>query len=145
MLNENIRELKKRNFLSITPKVEDLKVVYTWIQKYNVTHIYIQIFFDEAYGISFLDIIKMISNENSANKDYFIERDTKNQNKTTIKIDTGICKKIIEDISIPEHFSELREVGDRGRLLFNVNFEDSDGSILKENLNQLLGIKNNEL
>lgn len=52
-LKASISKISKRTFLSITPKVEDLKVVYTWIQKYNVPHYYIQVFFDKAYGISF--------------------------------------------------------------------------------------------
>ena len=37
-LKNSIKEITKRTFLSITPKVEDLKVVYTWIQRYNVPH-----------------------------------------------------------------------------------------------------------
>lgn len=144
-LNENIRELKKRNFLSITPKVEDLKVVYNWIQRYNIPHFYIQIFFDEAFGISFLEILEMISDETAEKKDYFIEKDTKNQNKTTIKIDTNICTKVIENIVLPDHFSEAREIGDRGRLLYNVNFIESKAIILKDALNQLLGINKHEI
>lgn len=56
-LNDRIKELKncinmvqKRDYLSITPKVEDLKLVYKWIETYNVPHFYFQVFFDKVYG-----------------------------------------------------------------------------------------------
>lgn len=39
-----IKEVQKRDFLSITPKVEDIKVVYKWIGTFNVPHFYFQVF-----------------------------------------------------------------------------------------------------
>ncbi|HHX68292.1 MAG TPA: AccI family restriction endonuclease [Gallicola sp.] len=139
-LNFEIRELKKRDFLSITPKVEDLRVVYNWVKKYNKPHYYIQVFFDVAFGIGYLDILEMISEDQIENARYFIERDTKNQNKTTIKISTRECKKVMQNINIPNHFSVSKEIGSRGRLLFHVDFDASEGDIIRNNLSQLLGI-----
>ena len=60
-----IKEIQKRDYLSITPKVEDLKVVYKWIETYNVPHYYFQVFFDKVYGISFEQIIRLISNSDN--------------------------------------------------------------------------------
>ncbi len=37
-LKTAIREIQKRDYLSITPKVEDIKVVYKWIETFNVPH-----------------------------------------------------------------------------------------------------------
>lgn len=81
-----LKTIQKRNSLSITPKVEDLKVVKKWIMTYNVPHFYVQVFFDRVYGISFRHILELISNPDLEDDKYFIEQDTKNQNKTTIKI-----------------------------------------------------------
>lgn len=139
-IRENIREITKRNYLSITPKVEDLKVVYTWVQKYNVPHFYIQVFFDKAYGISFEKILKLIGNPQLKGKEYFIESDVKNQGKTTIKIDAAREKIILDNIDLPEHYSEMKELN-RGRLLFYVKFRDSFSTINKDEFEELLGIK----
>lgn len=43
-LKENILVLHKRDYLSITPKVEDIALVNRWIQKYNIKHFYLQVF-----------------------------------------------------------------------------------------------------
>ena len=43
-LKTEIKEIQKRNYLSITPKVEDIKVVYKWIETFNVPHFYFQVF-----------------------------------------------------------------------------------------------------
>ena len=56
-----IKEIQKRDYLSITPKVEDIKVVYKWIETFNVPHFYFQVFFDKVFGISFEQILSIIS------------------------------------------------------------------------------------
>ena len=139
-LKENIKEISKRTSLSITPKVEDLKVVYTWIQKYNVPHYYVQVFFDKAYGISFERILTLIGNSSLEGTEYFIESDVKNQGKTTIKINAKNEKNILEKIDLPEHYSEMKALN-RGRLLFYVKFRDSISVINKEGFESLLGMK----
>ena len=144
-----IKELKKllntisrskRDFLSITPKVEDLKVVNTWVQKYNVPHYYVQVFFDKAYGISFEKILKLLGSPELEGVDYFIESDTKNQGKTTIKINALNEANILEKINIPEHYSQVRELN-RGRLLFYVRFKDSISNFNKDEFEKLVGFK----
>ena len=45
-LKDQIKVLHKRDYLSITPKVEDLALVNRWIQHFNVRHFYLQVFFD---------------------------------------------------------------------------------------------------
>ena len=138
-LKSSINQISKRTFLSITPKVEDLKVVYTWIQKYNVPHYYIQVFFDKAYGISFEKILTLIGNPALEGKNYFIEADVKNQGKTTIKINAANECNVLEKIYLPEHYSEMKELN-RGRLLFYVKFRDSISVINKEGFEKLFGI-----
>ena len=139
-LKDNLQKITKRTFLSITPKVEDLKVVRTWIKRYNVPHYYVQVFFDRAYGISFKKILENISTPEKENVDYFIESDVKNQNKTTIKIRANSESEILSKINLPEHYSEMRELG-RGRLLFYVKFKNSISVINKKGFEDLFGFE----
>ena len=44
-LKEHITILHKRDYLSITPKMEDIALVNRWIQNYDVKHFYLQVFF----------------------------------------------------------------------------------------------------
>lgn len=138
-LKANLSEMTKRTFLSITPKVEDLKVVYRWIQKYHVPHYYIQVFFDKAYGISYEKILRLISTPEAEGVDYYLEADVKNQNKTTIKIHANTEAQILEKIALPEHSSEMKELG-RGRLLFYVTFKESQAVLDTASFEKLFGI-----
>ncbi len=130
-LKENIKTLHKRDYLSITPKMEDVALVNRWIQKYNVKHFYLQVFFDKAYVISFQDILELVSNDDNEGNKFSIERDVKNQGKTTIKVNVKIGKEIIGKIDMPEHKSAMKEL-DRGRLLFYVTFEGGKGYLDNE-------------
>lgn len=131
-----IETLQKRNYLSITPKVEDLKVVHKWIMTYNVPHYYVQVFFDRVYGVSFKHILELISNPDLEDDKYFIEQDTKNQNKTTIKIPSqnGIC--LAQVVTEPNHYSVRKELNN-GRLLFYVKFEGGEAFLDKQNFDSL--------
>ena len=135
-----MKKLSNRTFLSITPKVEDLKVVYTWICKYNVPHYYVQVFFDKAYGISFKKILTLISDPQLEGKDYFIESDIKNQNKATIKIQANKQTPILNKIELPTHHSELKELN-RGRLLFYVKFDESVSVLDASSFSKLFGVE----
>lgn len=146
-LTDNLSELKdclkiiqKRNSLSITPKVEDLKVVYKWIMTYNVPHFYVQVFFDKVYGVSFQRILELVSNPDLEDDKYFIEQDTKNQNKTTIKIPSqdGTC--LAEVVTEPNHQSVRKELN-KGRLLFYVKFDGGEACLDANNFESLFGIK----
>ena len=139
-LKKIISSITKRTFLSITPKVEDLKVVFTWIKRYNVPHYYVQVFFDKAYGVSYEKILKLIGDSSLENKEYFIEGDVKNQNKTTIKIHANKEQCVLQKVDLPSHCSKMKELG-RGRLLFYVEFEDSISIINDEGFANLFGFK----
>lgn len=138
-LNTNLKAIKTRTFLSITPKVEDLKVVYNWIKKYNVPHYYVQVFFDKAYGVSFKKILELISTPELEGKEYYVESDIKNQNKTTIKIHANKEANILEKVYLPEHYSDMKELG-RGRLLFYVKFKNSISILNHEGFKELFGV-----
>ena len=138
-LKTAIKEIQKRDYLSITPKVEDIKVVYKWIETFNVPHFYFQVFFDKFYGISFQQILQIISNPDNEGVIFSVETDTKNQNKTTIKINSKSGKTIASKVDEPIHESVRKEM-DRGRLLFYVTFKGGTAYLDIENLRSILGI-----
>ncbi len=137
-IKKSLKVIQKRNSLSITPKVEDLKVVHKWIMTYNVPHFYVQVFFDKIYGISFKHILELVANPDLEDEKYFIEQDTKNQNKTTIKIPSqdGVC--IAQAVTEPNHYSVRKELN-RGRLLFYVKFDGGEAFLDKDRFDSLFG------
>jgi type II restriction enzyme len=140
-LKAAIKEIQKRDYLSITPKVEDIKVVYKWIETFNVPHFYFQVFFDKVYGISFEQILQIISNSDNDGVIFSVESDTKNQNKTTIKISSKSGVEIASKIDEPLHKSVRKEM-DRGRLLFYVTFKGGTAYLDIDNLKTILGVNN---
>lgn len=139
-LKDAITIVQKRDYLSITPKVEDLKIVYKWIEKFDVPHYYFQVFFDKAFGVSFKELLSLITDPEKEGEYYEISEDVKNQNKTTIKINTRETTQIAYKIIEPEHKSVRREM-ERGRLLFYVTFEKGTAYLDVENLKSLLNIQ----
>jgi hypothetical protein len=139
-LKTAIKEIQKRDYLSITPKVEDIKVVYKWIETFNVPHFYFQVFFDKVYGISFEQILKIISDPDNDGVIFSVEKDVQNQNKTTIKINSKSGVLIASKVDEPLHESVRKEM-DRGRLLFYVTFKGGTAYLDIENLRSILEIK----
>ncbi len=139
LLKTAIKEIQKRDYLSITPKVEDIKVVYKWIETFNVPHFYFQVFFDKVYGISFEQILQIISDPDNDGVIFSVERDVQNQNKTTIKINSKTGIPIASKVDEPLHESVRKEM-DRGRLLFYVTFNGGTAYLDVENLRKILGI-----
>jgi type II restriction enzyme len=130
-INKNINIIKKRDFLSITPKAEDLSLVYKWISIYDVPHFYCQVFFDQAIILSFEDILTILADPKEEEINYFIEKDEKNQGKVTFKINIRLGKRVMDKLSLPKHFSAMRELP-KGRLLFYVKFEPSSGQFVEK-------------
>jgi len=125
-LKQNIKQLHKRDYLGITPKLEDIALVNRWISNFNVPHFYLQVFFDRAYVISFKRILSLCADSQNEGKDFSVEKDVKNQGKQTIKVNIDAGDPIIGKIDMPSHFSAIKEL-DRGRLLFYVKFEGGQG------------------
>ena len=130
-LKEQLKVLQKRDYLSITPKLEDIVLVNRWIQHYGVPHYYLQVFFDKAYLISFEDILKTVSDSANEGDTFQVEQDVKNQHKTTLKIDVQLGKEVLGKIDMPNHQSKLREL-ERGRLLYYVAFSGGRGYLDSE-------------
>jgi hypothetical protein len=142
-LKDALKEIQKRNYLSITPKVEDVKVVYKWIETFNVPHYYFQVFFDKVYGISFEQILTIIADSDNEGVVFSVESDTKNQNKTTIKINSKSGIAIAQKVDEPTHESVRKEM-QRGQLLFYVTFKGGTAYLDVRNLCKILNIQENE-
>jgi hypothetical protein len=139
-LKSELKELQKRDYLSITPKVEDLIVVKKWIDTFEVPHFYFQVFFDKVYGISFERILEIIGDAENEGKNFGVERDSKNQNKSTIKINSKSGLVIAGKVLEPTHTSVRKEMG-RGRLLFYVTFDGGTAVLDIGHLCQILSIQ----
>ncbi len=125
-LKAQIKILHRRDYLSITPKLEDIALVNRWIQKFGVPHYYLQVFFDKAYVIPFRKVLELTANPDNEETAFSVERDVKNQGKTTIKVNVRVCRAVLRRIEMPEHRSAMKEL-DRGRLLFYVTFQGGRG------------------
>jgi type II restriction enzyme len=86
--------------------------------------------------------LQIISNPDNDGVIFFVESDTKNQNKTTIKIKSKEGIEIASKVDEPDHKSVRKEM-DRGRLLFYVTFKGGAAYLDIDNLTQILEIKNN--
>lgn len=140
-LKSSIKEVQKRDYLSITPKDEDMKVVYKWIETFNVPHYYFQVFFDKVYGISFENVLRIISNPDNEGPVFSVEsKDARNQHKTTFKIKSKIGVEVASKVDEPQHKSVRKEMA-RGRLFFYVTFQGGTAYLDVENLKSVLGIK----
>jgi len=67
---------------SFTVKVEDLVIVYRWLDRHRVPETYCQVFFDSVFAISFLDIFAIVASGSG----FTIETPEKSQEKATIMI-----------------------------------------------------------
>jgi len=116
------KETTNRDFLSFTPKIEDLVVIVRWIENHNIPHYYVQVLFDSMYIISFKKILEILSDPDNNKVKYFIEQNYKNNFKGTIHINLneGVC--LSNDIKQPKHSSVRKELIN-GRLVHFVKFE----------------------
>ncbi|MBE2284817.1 MAG: AccI family restriction endonuclease [Prosthecobacter sp.] len=89
---------------SFTVKVEDLIIVYRWLERYGVVQSYCQVFFDSIFAINFLDIFSIISSGSG----FTIETPAKSQEKATIMIPITCGAKIGTAMELPRFEAEHR-------------------------------------
>jgi hypothetical protein len=87
---------------SFTVKVEDLVIVYRWLERYCVPQSYCQVFFDSVFAINFLDIFAIIANGSG----FSIEKPAKSQEKATIMIPITCGMQVGKAMSIPTFAAE---------------------------------------
>ena len=95
---------------SFTVKVEDLVIVYRWLERHRVPQSYCQVFFDSVFAINFLDIFATIGSGSG----FTIETPEKSQEKATIMIPITSGAQIGRATAIPT-FSAEHRVTELGR------------------------------
>lgn len=93
-----------RESLSFTVKVEDLIIVYRWMQNYDCKQLYAQVFFDSVYAINFERIFSIIA----SGEGFAIEQPAKSQQKATIMIPIGSGIQIGTFHNLPDFTVEHR-------------------------------------
>ena len=93
-----------RHAPSFTVKVEDLVIVYRWIEAYKMPQTYCQVFFDSVFAINFLDIFSYVCSA----KQLSIEKPEKSQEKATIMIPITSGTQIGRASGMPEFTAEHR-------------------------------------
>lgn len=95
---------------SFTVKVEDLKIVYRWIERYGIPQSYCQVFFDVVFCINFLDIFKIIA----SGEGFTIETPARSQLKATIMVPVTHGQMVGEFKEMPT-FEVMKRVTRLGR------------------------------
>jgi len=89
---------------SFTVKVEDLRIVYRWIERTRVPQSYCQVFFDVVYCMNFLDIFREIA----SGKRYTIDRPKKSQEKATIMVPITLGREVGQFTKPPTYEAAVR-------------------------------------
>ena len=89
---------------SFTVKVEDLVIVYRWLERHRVPQSYCQVFFDSVFAINFLEIFGTIASGSG----YSIETPAKSQEKATIMIPITRGLQVGKATGLPTFAAEHR-------------------------------------
>ena len=99
-----------RSAPSFTVKVEDLVIVYRWLERHRVPQTYCQVFFDSLFAINFLDIFATIG----SGKGFTMEKPAKSQEKATLMIPITRGRQIGTATAMPT-FTAAHRVTKLGR------------------------------
>lgn len=89
---------------SFTVKVEDLIIVYRWLELFGVPQSYCQVFFDSVFAINFLHIFRIIASGGG----FKISNPDKSQGKPTIMIPITSGMQIGSGSELPRFEAEHR-------------------------------------
>ncbi len=89
---------------SFTVKVEDLVIVFRWLERNRVPQAYCQVFFDSIFAINFLDIFEAIA----SGEGYTIETPEKSQEKATIMLPITAGVQVGRGTDLPTFAAEHR-------------------------------------
>lgn len=118
---------------SFTVKVEDLIIVYRWMERFGVRQSYMQVFLDSIFGINFLHIFELIGE----GKNIVIETPKKSQEKATIMIPITLGRQVASCSTAPTFRLRIQETR-LGRVDAFVAPEAGEFVLDDENLNAVL-------
>lgn len=90
---------------SFTVKVEDLIIVYRWMERFRVRQSYVQVFLDSIFGINFLNVFELIGE----GKNIVIEKPKQSQEKATIMIPITFGHQIASCVKPPQFQMRIQE------------------------------------
>lgn len=99
------KKLNDRDVPSFTVKIEDLRVVYRWIEVHNVPQAYVQVFFDSVYALGVHDIFSIIASGSG----FRLEKPHNSQGKNTILIPITKGIRIDTETQVPDFGVERRK------------------------------------
>ena len=117
-----------RDTPSFTLKIEDLVIVYRWMERYRLSQSYCQVFFDSVWAINVLDMLRWV-----VNNKFKVENPDKSQGKATILIPITAGKEIGRFKKVPDqrvhpkvnrlgrHDSYIEPVFEPGNLVLDFN------------------------
>ncbi len=91
---------------NFTVKVEDLVILYRWVELHLLPQAYLQIFFDSAFAINVLRIFELIA---EWPKDLDLVKPTRSQDKPTIFIPITYGKQVGDMQAMPTFHAQTRE------------------------------------
>lgn len=102
-----------RDAPSFTVKVEDLIIVYRWLEQKKIPQAYFQVFFDSVFAINVLDIFTLIGNGLNLKNGIVIETPANSQEKATIMIPITFGIQVGTVETAPEFLAEhkITELG----------------------------------
>jgi len=106
----------RRNFLSFTIKVEDLALIHRWVRLYGVRHYFLQVFGDTIYAIDTLHALTILADPEQRNQTFTIEKNSRNQFKTTVHIAIEHGLRLAEVTEQP-WFIVRERILSRGRII----------------------------
>lgn len=130
---------KSREWLSFTPKAEDILVILRWIRTFNIPHFFVQVLFDTVWAISFDKILKLTSTPKAKGPSWDLKRYPKNQFKSTIYVNLTEGIKLADVTELPEIRAKRREL-DRGRLLHYVEFVGGSIKVHEDAFREILSV-----
>jgi hypothetical protein len=89
---------------SFTVKVEDLIIVYRWLEQFGISQSYCQVFFDSVFAINFVDIFAIIG----SGVGFTIETPAKSQEKATIMIPITSGIQIGKGTELPRELPQMK-------------------------------------
>ena len=98
---------------SFTVKVEDLVIVYRWLERKHIPQAYFQVFFDSVFAINVLDIFELIGTWKKGSAIKF-ETPAKSQEKATIMIPITLGTQVGTLSTLPQ-FTVEHKVTELGR------------------------------
>lgn len=90
-----------RDAPSFTVKVEDLVIVYRWLERKHIPQAYFQVFFDSVFAINVLDIFQLIGDWKKGSSIKF-ESPAKSQEKATIMIPITLGTQVGTLTALPD-------------------------------------------